>query len=723
MSFVLQFIVMVFLLSEYQTPDNQGKTTAEFEQLYQEFNLQMNQNQFSLADSLLQQLEKVACQTDDANLQLRALNERTYFYLVTRRPDLGLAHFEAFPPHILANADDREKLILFGRKASLFAEVGQFEQAITLTDSLLYLAEQNPAFSDRKLALLNIRASALQRLYRISEAIDDYQKAYQAGLEADIPEEQLAIILNNLAIVLNTQKRFDEALEILKEAHAINKQSQNVLGVIQNLNNIANALVGLGHIDAAVDSLQSAIRINRDGGNLSSVVRNYYNAGKAMESGARYEEAYPFYRKGYALSKEIDLKMGLMYHASGLASYYWNHHKFDDSERYARESLTYASEFSELGIEVQMLELLSQIKERRGELAQALQLLRLYQVRYDSLTELSNQRAIEEVRSQFRFDLMMAENELLRQELAFSSERRAALRRSLFTAVVVLSIFLGLLLVLRRQKKVIQQKNQHLNDLQRHRESLLNILVHDLRDPLSAMISSIEILREELSGGDENISHILTIADRNNQRMLRIVDEILTVNKISTEAISTEFSRVNITQLSQEVVLDYHSMASKKDMTIRFEADDIVAVTHAKYISQLLRHLLSNAIKFSYPQSRITVNVRQQSRDYWQLIVQDEGQGFSDDDKSRAFQMFQQLSAKPTGNERSTGLGLYTVSMITNKLHGDIRLESTKGAGATFVCTFPMDGKAFAEDGNKAGSRNFVKSKSAERRERDLAES
>jgi len=111
--------------------------------------------------------------------------------------------------------------------------------------------------------------------------------------------------------------------------------------------------------------------------------------------------------------------------------------------------------------------------------------------------------------------------------------------------------------------------------------------------------------------------------------------------------------------------------------------------THKDYLVRIIDNLVSNAIKYSPKGATISVNTSFIGASYWQLEVQDEGPGFNDWDKENLFKLFGRLSGKPTGNEVSTGLGLYTVKMLVDKLNGTISLESEPGKGSTFICRFP----------------------------------
>jgi two-component system sensor histidine kinase/response regulator len=106
-------------------------------------------------------------------------------------------------------------------------------------------------------------------------------------------------------------------------------------------------------------------------------------------------------------------------------------------------------------------------------------------------------------------------------------------------------------------------------------------------------------------------------------------------------------------------------------------------------LNQVLDNLLSNAIKFSPPGKPIRLTVCPPSNGYVECQVQDEGPGFLESEKTRMFRRYGRLSARPTGGEPSTGLGLSIVRKLVLAMHGELVCDSTPGHGATFSFRLP----------------------------------
>jgi signal transduction histidine kinase len=102
----------------------------------------------------------------------------------------------------------------------------------------------------------------------------------------------------------------------------------------------------------------------------------------------------------------------------------------------------------------------------------------------------------------------------------------------------------------------------------------------------------------------------------------------------------------------------------------------------------VLDNLVSNALKFSPPGKTVRVVVGQTADERGECRVIDEGPGFTENDRSQIFRRYRRLSARPTGGEPSTGLGLSIVKKLMQDMHGDLQFESVAGQGATFIMTF-----------------------------------
>jgi two-component system sensor histidine kinase/response regulator len=182
----------------------------------------------------------------------------------------------------------------------------------------------------------------------------------------------------------------------------------------------------------------------------------------------------------------------------------------------------------------------------------------------------------------------------------------------------------------------------------------------------------------------ENISH-------SSSQMLAFVMEFL-ANASADHALSIKTEPVNLSDAASRAVQQHQEAAKRKQLVFKVvlpPSNGMLVQADGAALNQVLDNLLSNAIKFSPPGKQIRVAVCSSGNGYVECRVQDEGPGFKETDKTRMFRRYARLSARPTGGEPSTGLGLSIVKKLVLAMHGELAFESTLGNGATFTFRLP----------------------------------
>jgi two-component system sensor histidine kinase/response regulator len=147
---------------------------------------------------------------------------------------------------------------------------------------------------------------------------------------------------------------------------------------------------------------------------------------------------------------------------------------------------------------------------------------------------------------------------------------------------------------------------------------------------------------------------------------------------------------VNLTEIANAAVRQYQEAARLKKIKIQtdFPAEAVFVLADIFALDQVLDNLISNALKFSSPEKIIFVSVRS-AANRAECVVRDEGPGFTAEDKEKMFRRYARLSARPTGGEPSTGLGLSIVRKLVQAMGGELSCESVPGNGAEFTVRLP----------------------------------
>lgn len=241
----------------------------------------------------------------------------------------------------------------------------------------------------------------------------------------------------------------------------------------------------------------------------------------------------------------------------------------------------------------------------------------------------------------------------------------------------------------------LQSRNIELAQLNEEKNEIIGIAAHDLKNPLSGIILNADVVVSFFDRMQR--SDIIREMERINnaaRRMSEIITNILDINAIETGRRDYSVEQIDICQLTRDVVEEYRRPADFKSIAIHTETHNTLLIeADRNAILQVLDNLISNAVKYSPQGKNIRVRVGETvtaSIPVVRLEVQDEGAGLTEEDKKRLFGKFARLSARPTGNEHSTGLGLSIVKKLVETAQGRIWCESTVGCGATFIVELPV---------------------------------
>jgi two-component system sensor histidine kinase/response regulator len=242
-----------------------------------------------------------------------------------------------------------------------------------------------------------------------------------------------------------------------------------------------------------------------------------------------------------------------------------------------------------------------------------------------------------------------------------------------------------------RTHLALKRARDELKQLAEDRDELLGILTHDLKNHLGGMDLSAQLLRDRTEAlADPKLRLMAENISQSSSQMFAFVKEFL-ANASADHGLSLKTESISLRDAASRVVQQHREAAKRKQLVFQtaLEGDGSLVQADLAALSQVLDNLLSNAIKFSPPGKQIRLTVCPPGARYVECQVQDEGPGFSEHDKTRMFHRYARLSARPTGGEPSTGLGLSIVKKLVLAMQGELVCESTQGNGATFTFRLP----------------------------------
>jgi len=247
-----------------------------------------------------------------------------------------------------------------------------------------------------------------------------------------------------------------------------------------------------------------------------------------------------------------------------------------------------------------------------------------------------------------------------------------------------------------RQLSVIFEKSRmyeeliQLNDL---KNKFLGIAAHDLRSPIGVVKNFIILfLNGYLGEIDEKQREVLNTMDKNCDRMLNLIHNILDFSAIESGNLELKLEALDLHKFFHTYESMTKSLAEKKQIELKLDIELKLPEINvdSNRIMQVLDNLVTNAIKFSYPNTTVTLSARKSDGSV-EISVADQGQGIPENEISKIFKEFSKTSVRPTGGEKSTGLGLAIVRRIIEAHNGSIIVDSIVGKGTTFTIKLPIN--------------------------------
>jgi PAS domain S-box-containing protein len=236
--------------------------------------------------------------------------------------------------------------------------------------------------------------------------------------------------------------------------------------------------------------------------------------------------------------------------------------------------------------------------------------------------------------------------------------------------------------------------------MERVKEEFVSTVSHELRTPLTSISGSLGLLvgqwTEQLPA---SAARLLTIAHKNCQRLVRLINDILDIEKIESGRVVFNLARIDLRQVAEQAIEDNRGFAEGFGVKVLLDDASVEAEvnTDPDRLAQVITNLLSNAIKFSPAGGEVLVAV-EHSGDAFRISVRDRGPGIPEEFKPHLFEKFSQADGTNSRQKGGTGLGLSIVKQIVERLGGRIWFDDAPGGGTIFYVELPpWDGTGGSE--------------------------
>ena len=236
----------------------------------------------------------------------------------------------------------------------------------------------------------------------------------------------------------------------------------------------------------------------------------------------------------------------------------------------------------------------------------------------------------------------------------------------------------------------LTQANQKLVELNDLKNKFLGMASHDLRNPLASIRGYSKFLLDKgMQVKEDTRQEFLTSIKNVSGNMLELISNLLDISVIESGQLKLNPEKASIKKLAEEKIHLQQILADKKNIVLHADLEEVPEFYFdANRMGQVMDNLLSNAVKYSPPDKEVFVKL-ESTGEIMTVSVKDDGPGISPDEQGQLFQHFQKLSARPTGGESSSGLGLAIAQRIVEEHQGSIGVDSQLGQGATFYFSLP----------------------------------
>lgn len=277
----------------------------------------------------------------------------------------------------------------------------------------------------------------------------------------------------------------------------------------------------------------------------------------------------------------------------------------------------------------------------------------------------------------------------------YSKHKNIQLVLLLILLIIILLIFFICKKFLRAKQLLIKKiLDDTIKENEIIKTKFISTISHELRTPLNIILNTTKLLNYKINAENLNSEYIkekLSYIDRNSYRLLRLVNNIIDLNRIDSKTLIPSLKIYNIIEIIEDIISLTMKFAEYKLIDMIFDTSDeeILLSIDKALISRIILNLLSNSIKFSNKGGTIFVNIKKLTSSVI-IEITDTGKGIPKDKISQIFDKFYQVDALLTRENEGCGLGLFVVKEFVKLQNGSIDISSIEGLGSTFTISLPI---------------------------------
>lgn len=618
------------------------------------------------------------------------------------------------------------------------------QKALTYGENALQIAREHQ-YPKGEADILYALGSTYHNLSNYQKAQNSYQTAYEIRKRLN-DREGMGESLNGMALVDMVIGSYDKSLYFLYQAIDLleNGKNKKALGEAYNLLGIINYILkdipkaeeislkaleiteklpdqlvhafsheNLGIIyikknefEKALYHINEVLKIREPNNDRVGLAGAYDNLGITYKNMNQYSTALIYYSKSLALKQELNDQQGIGSSYSGMGTIYIKMGQKEKGLEYLLRSYKIRKDIGDKRGVVSSLNKVADTYTGMGDYKNALEYYKLAVAYNDSLLNEQKNKSIAELQAEFQNQKKEQEILLLQQENTIQKNlRNYLLIISLLVSAIAISVFIAyrskrkvnVMLNMyntevTQQKEELQRLNEELKKLNADKDRFFTIIAHDLKSPFTSLLGYSEFLAKDINNlSNEEIRSFSEEIFNSASKVFNLLENLLWWARLNTGRLEQDSGYFDLKDVTEEVLLLYKENACKKNIHFECEfSDQSVAFGDVNMIHTVVRNLVSNAIKFTYPDGWIRIKIKD-GGDTLQFSIEDTGPGMEEIYLENLFKENNVQSLKGTVKEGGTGLGLFLCREFIEINNGLIWADSKLNSGSTFYFTLPSE--------------------------------
>lgn len=602
----------------------------------------------AMVDSFYEKAISLSRKTNNINAEANLLILRGYAYTKLHEP-IKAAPFYEKAYQLAEEINDSSALCkALIRIGAAKIPSGRLDQAIQDFIKVENIAKKS---NDHNLLVdaTNYLGISYYLLDHLEDALRFSDEALKLSQEINYPEGQ-ALAYEHITIIKIKQNKLEEALRYCDEAIRVRNQLDDITSIASIYYNYSVIHNRMNNYDKAIEYTKMSIEIRKGMGNINGVGSNYLTLGNIYLRSNSTDSALVYLNKAYVIKKN-----------SG-------------------DTRTVAS----------INKSLSEAYERKNDFLNAYKHLKEYKILSDSVLGEEARRSASKVLAQQ--EMVRKENEIKHLQAINSYQERI---QEFLIVIIILSAltafaFITLYIKNRISNEKLKKINNELISSNKVKEKFFSIISHDLRSPFHPIISYSDFIVNEVNNlSKDEIKEYAGNIKFSAEKIYELLDNLLQWLALSTGKMKHNPVKFDVSEeIKSSLKLFENNLKNKSIVIINNIRDGQNVFADKSMVGIIIRNILSNAIKFTESDGKITLDAVQ-SNDELKISVSDTGRGISPD---RLAQLFTNdiKSTKGTHNETGSGLGLLLCKEMTEKNGGKLNVTSNSESGTSVSFTLPL---------------------------------